>query len=405
MSYRLENNDPIGLPMKSILFLSSWRIIDTQKGTVEVPFIFEQIASLSSVVNATYVECNFKSFINWIPLFVSGRWILKNENSLWQNYSVRYFTIFLPKFSSRLTKNALWQDFYISGRWFAKRLARKLGKFDVIHTHVVLPMGGFAVALSAKWKIPFILQEHSGPFEMHCSNAKQVKGVQFVLSRCSLKLPVSNALKRRMQVYDSMNNYRIAPNLIRTDIFKPCIKSSAVNSNAIKIISVCSAQKVKRHDLMFLTVKELISRNIPVKLTLYGIDRTEIELVELCNSLGLNDMVSFMGNTDKSTIYDAFCDHDVYLCTSDIETFGLAPAEAICSGLPVVSSDCGGVSEFLNPENSVIVRDNDPKVFGDAIESIMRKPIHRVSSWNKINNQYGIEPYKNYWFKLYSKIQ
>lgn len=410
MQFRLGNYDSIGFlrdNMKHILYLSSWRVFDAQKNIVEVPFIYEQIASLSSVVDATYAEYDFKSFISWIPLFITGRWIQKNDNSLWnsKNYRVQYFKVFLPKFSSRLTRNALWQDYYLSGRWLAKMLARRLGRFDVIHTHVVLPIGGFAVALGSKWKIPFILQEHSGPFEMHCKGAIQESGVRFVLERCDLKLPVSKALQNRMQLYDEKMNYRIAPNLIRTDIFKPCgIINTELKNDIIKIISVCSAQEVKRHDLMFLALKELHAMGKSAHLTLYGVDETCTKLVELRNHLGLNASISLMGKTDKNTIYRAYCKHDVYLCTSDFETFGLAPAEAICTGLPLVTSDCGGVDEFVNLGNAIVVPKQEATLFAEAIEKVKDWSSIENTAWRNIDNTYGKRAFNAYWINLYNEL-
>ncbi|HEY3402068.1 MAG TPA: glycosyltransferase, partial [Ohtaekwangia sp.] len=214
------------------------------------------------------------------------------------------------------------------------------------------------------------------------------------------------ALQTRMQVHDKKTNYRIAPNLVRTDIFTPCesFKTDPDVQRQIRMISVCSAQRVKRHDIMFKTLKELIDRGWNAKLTLYGVDEFNLPLVHQREELGLSDKIEFLGRADKQTLHGAFCRHDVYLCTSELETFGLAPAEAISSGLIVVSSDCGGVNEFLNEDNGILVHQPDTKNFADAVEMVAGKTRTTVSAWQSIHSRYGEEAFKNYWSKLYTEI-
>ena len=53
--------------------------------------------------------------------------------------------------------------FYGNIRALEKKL-RSLSKPDIIHSYVTFPAGFLALRLAEKWKIPYIISEHSGPF-------------------------------------------------------------------------------------------------------------------------------------------------------------------------------------------------------------------------------------------------
>ncbi len=60
----------------------------------------------------------------------------------------------------------------------------------------------------------------------------------------------------------------------------------------------------------------------------------------------------------------------VAVLSSAYEGFGLAPAEAMAIGLPVVAFDCGGVlCDYLKDQvTGFCIRDGDIDAFADAIE-------------------------------------
>ena len=64
---------------------------------------------------------------------------------------------------------------------------------------------------------------------------------------------------------------------------------------------------------------------------------------DLCFSLGIQDKVIFFGNS--SEIDKILCYSDLFLLPSETESFGLAALEAMACGVPVISSNSGGLPE------------------------------------------------------------
>jgi glycosyltransferase involved in cell wall biosynthesis len=70
-------------------------------------------------------------------------------------------------------------------------------------------------------------------------------------------------------------------------------------------------------------------------------------LVELTMSLGVHDRVLLPGPAYGDSLMAAFGGADIYCSSSDYEGFGLGVAEGMAAGLPVVSTDAGGVTDLV----------------------------------------------------------
>jgi len=72
-----------------------------------------------------------------------------------------------------------------------------------------------------------------------------------------------------------------------------------------------------------------------------GPEKEKAEL--LCDKLGISEKVIFFGQSNE--IDKILCFTDLFLLPSETESFGLAALEAMVSGVPVISSNTGGIPE------------------------------------------------------------
>ena len=110
-----------------------------------------------------------------------------------------------------------------------------------------------------------------------------------------------------------------------------------------KIIThISNFRKVKRiEDVVKIFYN--IQKEVPSKLMMVG-DGPEKQNAEyLCQTLGILDKVIFFGNS--SEIDKILCYSDLFLLPSETESFGLAALEAMACGVPVISSNSGGLPE------------------------------------------------------------
>lgn len=379
----------------TVLYLSSWKLFDGNK--VLIPFVYEQIGCCSKNVNAVFVEPHFCTLIDWLKLFHQGSWVVKMKSPwLAEGYVVEYFQVYLPKISTRITRHGQWQDFNWAGYWLGNLIRKGIGAFDIIHLHTILPLGGFAMGIKRRLKVPFLLQEHSAPFEMHCDTEKNTQGVKEVCHAADLILPVGKDLRLRMLRYHPFSDkFNIIPNWVRTDIFKPDGHKIEFR-NKLSILTVCSAQKQKRHDRFLLLIKEMLKSGMDVRASIIGFGKSSNQVNELIEQLGLQSYVTLFDKMKKRELLKYYRDADIYICTSDHETFGIAPAEAIACGTPVLTTACGGPEFFVNEDCGEVSSDRTVEAMHNSLLNIILKlnSYDHTKMWESIHNQFGKEKYR-----------
>jgi N-acetyl-alpha-D-glucosaminyl L-malate synthase BshA len=111
-------------------------------------------------------------------------------------------------------------------------------------------------------------------------------------------------------------------------------------------------EKIITHISNFREVKQIpdvikifynIQKEIPAKLMMVGEGPEREPAERLCEELGISDKVVFFGNSNE--IDKILCFSDLFLLPSLTESFGLSALEAMASGVPVISSNTGGIPE------------------------------------------------------------
>ncbi|HYF33342.1 MAG TPA: N-acetyl-alpha-D-glucosaminyl L-malate synthase BshA [Chitinophagaceae bacterium] len=109
------------------------------------------------------------------------------------------------------------------------------------------------------------------------------------------------------------------------------------------LIHASNFRKLKRvEDVVHIFAQ--VNKKIPSKLLFVG-DGPERPLAEgLCRDLGICDDTRFVGKQEQ--IEEILAISDLFLLTSDYESFGLAALEAMAAGVPVISTNAGGLPEI-----------------------------------------------------------
>lgn len=115
-------------------------------------------------------------------------------------------------------------------------------------------------------------------------------------------------------------------------------------------------------------------RHADATVDFYGDGHSRADLEALTHELGLDKRVRFMGTRSRRELYDALPGYDVALLPSLNEGFGLALAEPMAAGVPVVASNLPGPSEVLRDADSILgttVPAGNPQALADAIDGIL----------------------------------
>ena len=160
-------------------------------------------------------------------------------------------------------------------------------------------------------------------------------------------------------------------------------------SKECNIVSVAGLNKMKNVFMYAEIGRVLASRKFPFKIKIVGYGPLEDELKERIIKYEIEDSVTLLGRQNKPESY--YEEADIYIHPADKEGFGITVAEAMSSGLPVIVSDKGGVSELVkNMEDGIIVDAHNPEKWADAIITL-----HNNRDLYKKLSQNGHTTYKN----------
>jgi L-malate glycosyltransferase len=126
------------------------------------------------------------------------------------------------------------------------------------------------------------------------------------------------------------------------DAFKKLI---APNGERV-LLHASNFRKVKRvEDVVHIFYE--VNQQIPSKLLFVGDGPERGGAEELCRKLNICDDVHFVGKQEQ--MEDILAIADLFLLTSQYESFGLAALEAMAAGVPVISTNAGGLPEIMVP--------------------------------------------------------
>jgi N-acetyl-alpha-D-glucosaminyl L-malate synthase BshA len=177
------------------------------------------------------------------------------------------------------------------------------------------------------------------------------------------------------------------------------------NENEKIITHISNFRKVKRiPDVIDIFYK--IQQQIPSKLMMVG-DGPEKEAAEnLCNKLGISDKVIFFGNSNEIDKILSFT--DLFLLPSETESFGLAALEAMAWGVPVISSNTGGLPEVNFNGISGYLSDvgNTQEMAQNAIKILENEDVLYEFKNNAITiaKQFDIKNIVTMYENLYNKV-
>ena len=158
----------------------------------------------------------------------------------------------------------------------------------------------------------------------------------------------------------------------------------SVTSGSINILSIGRLIEWKGHRTLLESlalVRESTNRDVRLTIVSGGGNDLLGELQQLCKTINITDVVSFVDfvdfqrNPDYHSKFDIFVHPSTYSADRlrKSETFGVALLEAIGAGLPVITTDAGGLPEVIGEQNkhAAIVPHGDKIALAAAIGSMI----------------------------------
>ena len=225
-------------------------------------------------------------------------------------------------------------------------------KLDLIHVHYAIPHASAAYLAKQilKYKgihVPVITTLHGTDITLVGRDPSFEPVVTFSINESDGVTAVSESLKNdTYDEFEILSHIEVIPNFIDLQRFQKRphehFKKSLCPNGEKLLMHTSNFRKVKRiEDIV--RVFALVRKKIPSKLVLIGDGPERSGIEALCRELEVQCDVRFLGKMDG--IEEALSLADLFLLTSEKESFGLAALEAMACEVPVISSNAGGIPE------------------------------------------------------------
>ncbi len=288
----------------------------------------------------------------------------------------------------------------------ANMMALKLCKKpDLIHVHILTRLGVIAWIQKLLHKTPYIITEHWSRY----LPGNDFKGL---LRKLFTKIVVRNAetittvtenLAIAMKNHGLRNdNYVVLPNVVNLDMFH----ISEKNNNPCKIIHIsCFEDKSKNISGLLESLKIIDDKGIDFQCKLIG-EGMDLDLMKgKAKELQLINKVSFTGLLQGQALADVLSSGDFLVLSSNYENMPVVILEALASGLPVVSTNVGGIKEMIDDTKGILVEPRNKEALAEAMIKMIETHKNYDANYlrNSVIEKYGYESVGMFLSRLYNK--
>lgn len=259
---------------------------------------------------------------------------------------------------------------------FFRRAIRKYinenGIPELVHVHVPIKAGLIALWLKWKYAVPFVITEHWGIYnDIEINNYKSKSTFFKILTKKVFKnaesfLTVSGYLAESVNKLVVKKEYKVIPNVVDTNKFNYVTKKNS----AFRFIHVSNMVPLKNVEGILKAFKKLLLKNDQAELVLVGNANNNIGKYADKLLIPHNNIIC-KGEVSYEKVAIEMQQADCFILFSNIENSPCVISEALCCGLPVITTNVGGIPELVDDSNAIMVDPQDEKALATAMQEMI----------------------------------
>ena len=249
---------------------------------------------------------------------------------------------------------------YLAALW------RMVGQVEVVHVMANSGWSWHLFATPAVWvgrlrKVPVVINYRGGEAESFLLRAQSL--VRFSMRRVAALIVPSRFL---LEIFGRFSMpAEVVPNIIDLSRFRP---RDEVSVNVRHFVVARNLEPLYDNETALRAFHMVGALYPDARLTIAGSGPEAQRLRDLAAQLGLTDRVSFVGRLDREQMAELYRQADVMINPSLADNMPNSVLEAMASGVPVVSTNVGGVPYIVEDGvTALLVEPGSPKAMADAL--------------------------------------
>jgi len=332
-----------------VLHIVPW--FPNEKNNTEAVFIVEHLKALNKFCYNEVLHISFGS---------------SNFKNTYQTENIKTNRVNIKTYTSKWREKE-----FFAGIAVNKFLKKNNKTFDIINFHIAYPNAININEIKRKYpRLKYVITEHWTAYKNEFNLPKTNKGRLRIENIFNNQIPlfvVSKALGQNIRDFISKpdRKYIVIPNIIDCDNFT---YKSKKNIGSFKFCSINNWNPMKNPFVLIKAFKQISDKYENTELILGGFGSIINEMQDLVRELGLFEKVQFRGRLDKQEVIELLQESNVYCQSSNYETFSVICAEAMAVGTPIITTNWGGVIDFVNQSNGTLVDDLEVESWFLAME-------------------------------------
>lgn len=244
--------------------------------------------------------------------------------------------------------------------------------YDIINFHIAYPNLTFWHKIKKRISIPVVITEHWSAYHYNFGVKRELPRIQRIFQQDIPVITVSKALAIDIEIFSKSKflSY-VVPNIVDPAIFKG--SGGKNHRKSQQFFMVGQWKKPKEPDVVIEAFKKVnqIFPRATLRIGGYG-----PLLEEMKDQSFTHSNIIFLGALDSKEVAKEMQEATAYLHSSGYETFSVVCAEAIIAGCPVIASAVGGIPEFVNKKNGILIEDNTVENFYGAMLQCLETPLN-----------------------------
>lgn len=252
-----------------------------------------------------------------------------------------------------------------------RRMRGLLKEHDLLHT---MAFPALLLAAVSGIRAPWVHTEHFSALVTPPANAVAAFGRRMLMrafKRPGAVVAVSSSLA------DAIAPFREVPAHVignRVEFPQAGVLHRGGGSDELALVAVGGLVSRKGPLIAVEALKDLRDSGTAATLTWIGDGEERDAVVARVRELGLVDAVTLTGALAPELVSECLTASDVFVLPVETETFGVAIAEALAHGVPVVATGTGGHEEFLPARASRLVAQRESGAVARAVAELMSDP-------------------------------